>query len=483
MNTRGKGGILALGLFASMIAASASGAAVELPVKMRGISTSDKYLKADLFALLAQTDVNVIRLGFSVDSPNPNLPTPQNPLAPYTTNLAILDAALPLAQAAGIKIILCAAETYGWSPDVFQGSAADLATYRTNLATFWTAMAQRYVNEPAIVAYDVLNEPKTDWPSRGQWYTNVMPAAVAAIRSVNSNIWLVVESEYQAAAGGFSTMPVLNDSNVIYSFHFYSPHSYCHQGILGYAGYAATYPGSNSMWGTAPYAFWDIETLRNEMLEVINLATAHPDQRILVGEFGVLRWAAGADKWLGDCIELFEEYGWDWCNHSPSGWNGFNVTYAPDSQSTSQLADGGDRGARWTVLHQWFSFNQLDAYGIPSGWKTQYFGSTNAVNGGAQDDWDHDGMLNWQEYLAGTVPTNASSKFQVTDFKRPGGTNFVIQWSSVAGKKYALQTSTNLLAGFDGWATNHVPATPPLNTHTVIGDQVHRRYYRVMVQP
>jgi hypothetical protein len=293
----------------------------------------------------------------------------------------------------------------------------------------------------------------------------------------------VVESEYQAAAGGFSAMPVLNDSNVIYSFHFYSPHSYCHQGILGYAGYAATYPGSNSMWGTAPYALWDIETLRNEMLEAINFATAHPDQRILVGEFGVLRWAAGADKWLSDCIELFEEYGWDWCNHSPSGWNGFNVTYAPDSQSTSQLPDGGDRGARWTVLHQWFSFNQLDAYGIPSGWKTQYFGSTNAVNGGALDDWDHDGMNNWQEYLAGTVPTNASSKFQVTDFKRPGGTNFVIQWSSVAGKKYALQTSTNLLAGFDEWATNHVPATPPLNTHTVIGNQVHRRYYRVMVEP
>ena len=454
-----------------------------LPPKLRGISTSDTSLKADLFALLAQTDANVIRVGFSVDSPNPSSPTAQNPLLPCTNKLAILDAALPLARAAGIKIILCAAETYGWSPTVFQGSAAGLATYRTNLATFWTAMAQRYSNEPAIVAYDLLNEPVTDYFSQGAWYTNVMPAAVAAIRGVNSNVWLVVESEYQAAPGGFSTMPVLNDPAVIYSFHFYSPQSYCDQGILSYPGYTATYPGSNSMWGTAPYTYWDIETLRNEMLDAINFKNAHPDKRILVGEFGVVRWAPGADQWLGDSLKLFEEYGWDWCNHSPSGWNGYNVTYSPTDQSVSDAPDGGDRGARWTVLHQWLSFNQLDTYGIPIGWKTMYFGATNAVNGGALDDWDHDGMNNLQEYLAGTDPTNASSKFQATSFKGQGGTNFVIQWSSVAGKLYAIQTATNLLAGFGGLVTNHVPATPPLNTATVSMDQVRSRYYRVMVEP
>ena len=153
-----------------------------LPPQMRGISTSDTLLQADLFALLAQTDANVIRLGFSIDSPNPSPPTPQNPLAPYTANLATLDAALPLARAAGLKIVLCAAETYGWSPALFQGSAAELAIYREHLATFWTAIARRYLNEPAIVAYDLLNEPATDYFSQGAWYDNVLPAAIAAVR-------------------------------------------------------------------------------------------------------------------------------------------------------------------------------------------------------------------------------------------------------------------------------------------------------------
>jgi hypothetical protein len=270
---------------------------------------------------------------------------------------------------------------------------------------------------------------------------------------------------------------------VIYSFHFYSPHSYCNQGILSYPGYTATYPGSNSMWGTPPYTYWDIEMLRHELLEAINFQNAHPDKRILAGEFGVVRWAAGADKWLSDSIELFEEYGWDWCNHSPSGWNGFSVTYAPNDQSVSSAPDGGDRGARWMVLHLRLSFNHLGVYGIPIGWEIMYFGSTNAVNGGALDDWDHDGMNNLQEYLAGTNPTNASSRLQVSNFGAQGGTNFAIQWSSVPGKRYAIQTSTNLLAGFNGWLTNQVPATPPLNTQTGTVDPVQSRYFRVMVAP
>jgi endoglucanase len=187
-----------------------------------------------------------------------------------------------------------------------------------------------------------------------------MPAAVAAIRSVNTQVWLVIESEYQGAPGGFTTMPVLNDPRVIYSFHFYSPHSYCNQGILSYPGYTASYPGLNSMWGTAPYTFWDKETLRNEIKDVIQFKNTHPDKRILVGEFGALRWAPGADKWLGDSIELFEEYGWDWCNHSPSGWNGWNATYSTDinDPAYANLApDGGDRGARWTALANGWALN------------------------------------------------------------------------------------------------------------------------------
>jgi len=455
-----------------------------LPPQLRGISTSDTLLQADLFALLAQTDANVIRLGFSVDSPNPSLPTAQNPLAPYTVNLATLDAALPLARAAGLKIVLCAAETYGWSPALFQGSAAELAVYREHLATFWTAIAQRYLNEPAIIAYDLLNEPATDYFSQGAWYDNVLPAAIAAVRRVNPSIWLMVESEYWGQAGNFADMPLINDPYVIYSFHMYAPESFTSQGIANYIGYAATYPGPNSVFGTSPYAFWDKETLRGAMQTEINFSLAHPDKRIMVGEFGALRWADGADRWMSDCIELFEEYGWDWCNHSPSGWNGYNVTYSPDRENWQTTApDGGVRGAAWRVLHEGFQLNARDEHGIPNGWKARHFGAATAAKAGALDDWDADGMNNLDEYRAGTIPTSAASRFQIVDFRTEGDSSHRLQWTSVAEKRYTIETSANLAEGFADSGTEQIIATPPLNTHVIPAGPAPSLYYRVIVEP
>ena len=149
----------------------------------------------------------------------------------------------------------------------------------------------------------------------------------------------------------------------------------------------------------------------------INFSLAHPDKRIMVGEFGALRWADGADRWLNDCIELFEEYGWDWCNHSPSGWNGYNVTYSPDRENWPATApDGGLRGVAWRVLHEGFQLNGRDEYGIPNGWKARHFGAATAAKAGALDDWDADGMNNLDEYRAGTFPTSAASRFQIVDF-------------------------------------------------------------------
>jgi len=70
------------------------------------------------------------------------------------------------------------------------------------------------------------------------------------------------------------------------------------------------------------------------------------------------------------------------------------------------------------------------------------------VDGTADNtDPDGDGMSNWQEWRAGTVPTNAASVLKLTSAvltNTPAG--LVVSWQSVNGIVYLLQSSTSLVA-------------------------------------
>ena len=72
---------------------------------------------------------------------------------------------------------------------------------------------------------------------------------------------------------------------------------------------------------------------------------------------------------------------------------------------------------------------------VPSGWLLQYGLPTD----GSADyvDSDGDGMSNWQEWIAGTVPTNGLSLLQLEEVTPAGGAgDFRVRWQSVAGKLY-----------------------------------------------
>jgi len=100
----------------------------------------------------------------------------------------------------------------------------------------------------------------------------------------------------------------------------------------------------------------------------------------------------------------------------------------------------------------------------PEQWLAQD-GLTN-FSADALADADGDGLLTWQEYLAGTNPTNPASVFKITG----GGANSqgsVIRWSSVSNRFYNLSRTTNLMSSFSVLAgASNLPATPPENVYT-----------------
>jgi hypothetical protein len=78
------------------------------------------------------------------------------------------------------------------------------------------------------------------------------------------------------------------------------------------------------------------------------------------------------------------------------------------------------------------SYAWLQQYGLP-------------IDGSADFiDTDGDGMNNWQEWIAGTNPTN---RLSVLEMLAPSNSvsGFTLTWQSVSGKTYYLQRGTDLL--------------------------------------
>jgi hypothetical protein len=119
--------------------------------------------------------------------------------------------------------------------------------------------------------------------------------------------------------------------------------------------------------------------------------------------------------------------------------------------------------------------------GIPDTWRLIYFGTVSNLLSAADLDPDGDGASNWQEYVAGTNPMDPNSVLQLTPGTPSPG--FSLQWPSVVGKTYLVQSSVSLFS--TNWATtaSNLPGTGQMmqlsDTNTP-GPPA--RFYRVQVQ-
>ena len=88
-----------------------------------------------------------------------------------------------------------------------------------------------------------------------------------------------------------------------------------------------------------------------------------------------------------------------------------------------------------------------DGDGIPDWWMIQYFGHPTGMASDAsrpQDDFDHDGMSNLQEYIAGTDPTKAGSIFKIQMSFVVATNGVVLSWPATSASSYLVQFKNNL---------------------------------------
>jgi parallel beta-helix repeat protein len=104
--------------------------------------------------------------------------------------------------------------------------------------------------------------------------------------------------------------------------------------------------------------------------------------------------------------------------------------------------------------------------GTPEWW-LESVGLTNDVPDVLElDDPDGDGALTWEEYVAGTVPTNTLSVFRISNIVSVAESGSLrLSWYSISNHYYSIQSATNPGTGWWPVVTN-LSATPPVNVYT-----------------
>jgi len=146
-------------------------------------------------------------------------------------------------------------------------------------------------------------------------------------------------------------------------------------------------------------------------------------------------------------------------------WLKDGVVFAGNTNRTLTINTAGAPIPAGGVIYSADFHADLDSDGMPDWWEEQYFGTSSGISSNA--DFDGDGLSNWQEYRAGTNPTDALSRFAITNIVAVGvGGQFILHWPSVSGKQYRVTASTNLLEGFAIIVQTNIAATPPSNVYT-----------------
>lgn len=249
-----------------------------------------KYTKQD-FLNLKSLGCDVIRLpinmrGMTNGSPNYSFDT---------RFLFFLDMVIDWAEEVEINLII---DNHTFDVNVNTSINAD-----AELIPTWIQLAERYKNRSEYIYYEVLNEPHgiTD----AAWNL-IQQNVVAAIREIDTVHTIIIGGAGWNSYNNLQQIPVYDDDNLIYTFHFYDPFLFTHQGATWSSeklGFIENIPFPYSVdempdFPSEARGDWVESTFNNyvndgtieRVYELIDIAVNFRESRnveIFCGEFGV----------------------------------------------------------------------------------------------------------------------------------------------------------------------------------------------------
>jgi len=189
---------------------------------------------------------------------------------------------------------------------------SDYLTETPKIINLWSVLAKRYINQNQNnLFFELYNEPAHMNP---QIWKDAAYNIVTAIRKIDKRRTLIVGASNYNSIYELSRFVRLADENIIYTFHFYEPFLFTHQGAEWIGAASATigvsfpYIGENfpklnpetiGTWGEANYKQYprdgNEQSLRDKLQIAKNWSNKY-DVPILCGEYGVYNKYADLDS-------------------------------------------------------------------------------------------------------------------------------------------------------------------------------------------
>jgi aryl-phospho-beta-D-glucosidase BglC (GH1 family) len=256
----------------------------------------DSYITEADFKNIKQMGANTVRIPF-----NSKL-VEESPYVYSKEGLSYLQKALLWADKHGLKVILdlhaaIGAQNHDWHGDS-DGRALlwENKSYRERTYSLWEFIADNVKDSPALLGYDILNEPVLDKSKTGKvkdLYKNI----IKSIRSVDKEHTIFLEGNLWAQQIDFLEELIYDKISI--SIHAYLPLTYTFN-LTPFQKYPGKLDEEN----------WDDKKMKAYLKPYYDYSKKNKVE-IYVGEFGI-NWRGGFYgelKYLDSILKTFDSYG------------------------------------------------------------------------------------------------------------------------------------------------------------------------------
>lgn len=207
-----------------------------------------------------------------------------------------------------------------------------------------------------VIAYEFFSEPLINEPDKSykpeNWDSHFQQILLTVRR--NSSKYLLYTPGPGGDPRGYLNMnKPIDDSKIIYNFHYYLPHKYTHQGIDD-RNAQISYPFKNGK------EKWNKTKMEKTINIVSNWKNKHHIKYVFAGEFSAVRWADNNDKYLNDLLTILELKKIGWAYFSFNGWKGWNYHFdyvKGSDRKTELLVKSTNKTSTLNLLIKYWKLN------------------------------------------------------------------------------------------------------------------------------